>query len=49
MGRQTRLSAKEKKEIVALFFSEWGFGIGRSEVRSIVSKYCKANKKGTFS
>lgn len=47
VGRPIRLSVAEEKEIVeaCIIFSEWGYGIGKKEVISIVADYCKSKKK----
>ena len=47
VGRPIRLSVAEENEIVeaCIIFSEWGYGIGKKEVISIVADYCKSKKK----
>lgn len=46
-GRPTRLSPEEEKEIVetCLVFAEWGYGLGKKEIFSVISDYIKNKKK----
>ena len=50
VGRPIRLSVAEENEIVeaCIIFSEWGYGIGKKEVISIVADYCKLKKKSKY-
>ena len=46
-GRPTRLTKEEESEIAqtCLIFSEWGYGLGKKEVLSVIHDYLKSKKK----
>lgn len=46
-GRPTRLTREEENEIAqtCLMFSEWGYGLGKKEVMSVIHDYLKVKKK----
>ncbi len=47
VGHPTVLSEAQEKEIVdtCMLFGEWGFGLGRREVESVLHSYLKSTKK----
>ena len=46
-GRPTRLTREEENEIAqtCLIFSEWGYGLGKKEVMSVIHDYLQLKKK----
>ena len=46
-GRPNRLSPEEEEEIVqtCLVFAEWGYGLGKKEILTVISDYVKSRKK----
>ena len=47
VGRPSRLTEEEESTIVetCLIFSEWGYGLGKKEILSIIHDYLVTNKK----
>ncbi len=50
-GRPPRLTREEENEIkeTCLVFSEWGYGLGKKEIMSVIHDYLKSKKKTPFS
>lgn len=47
VGHPTALTIEEEAEIAetCIIFAEWGFGLGRKEVESVINEYLRAMKK----
>ena len=47
VGHPTVLTAAEEAEVVetCMLFAEWGFGLGRREVESVIQDYLRVTKK----